>query len=190
MPLSGPSQMNRMGRGITAGEVVVSRRELLATLTNKDGLNVLLVPANFPWLKTLVKVFERIRWHKCNLEYRATVGANTNGSVAVGVDWMSQSSTAVELDELWVVDPLTAIDKSAVLACTPSFDTPVWQGIRSMPIPASRLQSRLWYEITDNVPTTSLSDYAPGSIKYKSSYDSGGGEIWIDYTVRLSGTRA
>lgn len=173
------------------GEVTVSRVELLQTVTTgSDGAasgSVVLAPFNMPWLVNLAKAFERIRWIACALEYRPTVGANTDGSIAVGVDWGAKSLTVAD----GRLTTLGAIDKSGVLACTPSVDTPVWARVPRIVVPAARLQSRAWYELVENVTTVALYDAAPGSLVF---YANGAanktvGELWVSYTVVLSGTR-
>lgn len=181
---------NNLSRGVSQGEVIISRRELLKDLTTANkGEQVLIAPANLPWLKNLAKVFERVRWLSLVIEYRPAVGANTAGTVAIGVDWMSQSANVVHRDGLLVRD-LEEVSKSNVLACTPSVDAPVWQRIPSLVVPASRLQSRQWYEVVDSVTsTTNFIDVSPGFVAFYTTA-ANAGEIWLSYKVHLSGTRA
>lgn len=175
------------------GEVTTTRSELLTDLAVSTGTSVsgsvILSPANFPWFKNIAKAFERVRWNSCVLEYRPAVGANTDGVVALGLDWGAQSATVDEASGLWKL--VRSVDKNDVLACVPSVDTPVWNRVPSLIVPANRLQSRAWYDLPKDVKTDSVFDAAPGSVLYHVSGSAAKtyGELWVKYSVTLSGTR-
>lgn len=180
------------GNQLSQGEVVVSRSELLDTLTTgtdgKASASKVLVPVNLPWLSNVAKAFERCRWQSVRIEYRPAVGANTDGTVAVGFDWGSSNEAKEGDGGAWTL--VRAIDRVGVLACTPNVDGPVWSKA-SLTIPSQRLQSRAWYEVPAAAPTSDVYDFAPGSLVY---YVQGAasktlGEIWVHYRVQLSGTR-
>lgn len=176
--------MQPYGPGLASGEVVLRRSEMIVDTMAVYGA-VAIAPWNLPWLKGLSQAFERYRWLSLSLEYRPLVGATKDGSVAVGVDWMSQS-TKIELRD-GQYHKVGVFDKKAVLACTPNFDTPVWQRVPSMVMPSSRLQSRLWYELGD--PGSNAIDFAPAFVAYTSTLEKAG-EIWLHYRVQLSGTHS
>lgn len=202
---AGSSQGKKKKKGapkLERGEIQISMLELLSTVkTGADGNvagSVLIAPSNCPWLSNLAKAFERLRWHSVTLEWRPTVGANTDGCFAMGFDWGEKSASAVELREVggrevFSADDPTAIDRTAVLACTPCVDTPVWQRVPNFVVPGSKLQSRAWYEIPADPKTTTIAvyDQAPGSIIYNctGAANKTMGEVWIRYSAKLFGTR-
>lgn len=174
---------------VSQGEVSVGRSELLAEITTgsdgKVGSSKVLAPLNLPWLVNVAKAFERVRWNSVRIEYRPAVGSTADGTVAIGFDWGSSSVSAT--DGSWTL--VSAVDKASVLATTPNVDMPVWQK-GQITIPASRLQSRAWYEL----PASSISnlfDEAPGTVVWaaQSAASKTVGEIWIHYRVQMSGTR-
>lgn len=175
----GRRQRNSPAPALAQGEVVLSRSERL-TNTSTDVKDYWLHPANFPWLKNLAQAFELYRWVRCNIEYRPLVGATKDGSAAVGVDWSAQSMT-LEQGRYLRAGKSTRDD---VLACTPNFDTPVWQRVPRLVLPADKLRQRLWYDLKN----TSY-DTAPGSVAVVSSSNDSG-EIWVHYTVVMAGTRS
>lgn len=183
----GLPMVRNLGPGLSNGEVTVQRSEMVVSTMAAAG-SVVLTPMALPWLKNLAQAFERVRWLKAVLEYRPLVGTSHDGSVAVGFDWMSPTTKLSCTDgQLHLTADPT---KSGVLACTPSFDTPVWQRVPSVPLPASRLMSRAWYEVgTAEEAKANAIDFAPGSISYVSTAASVG-EIWIHYKVVLSGTHS
>lgn len=187
----GSSRVNLIGRGLPLGDVVISRSELL-TVPATTVSTTLLHPSNYPWLKSLAAVFERYKYLKLDLEYRPLVGANTNGNVALGVDWTTDSQTVSKVGATFVVDSdhYRAASRSTVLALTPSVDTPLWQRVPRVVVPRALLQSRAWYNTA--APASGSSnpyDFAPGFLAaIATAKDSG--EVWIHYTVHFSGTHA
>lgn len=180
------------------GEVVISRSEFLVTIkTGADGTlggSLVLSPVNFPWLSNVSKCFERIRWRSCRLEYRPAVGANTDGTIAGGIDWGAKSAKAslLIIGGKLALQETAAVARDQVLATTPCFDGPVWQRVPNFQVPAARLQSRAWYEIPPDASSDiPVYDQSPGTLLYhaQSSANKTVGEFWVHYTVVLSGTR-
>lgn len=194
-PLGAGSKPRRRGKkksatnNIAQGEIVVSRSELLTTVTTGDdgtvGSSKVLIPASLPWLANLAKAFERVRWLSVQIEYRPAVGANTDGTIALGFDWGTPTVKAVEGG--WQL--VHTIDKAAVLSCTPCADGPVWSKNR-MSVPQPRLQSRAWYELSEDVKDNFF-DYSPGSLCWFSqgAAKKTMGELWVHYRLQMSGTR-
>jgi len=178
---------NRQGvaAGPAQGDVVLSRSELLVTIktneTKAASGSVALAPQKFPWLSNVSKAFELLKWTKAIIEYRPLVGTMKDGAVAVGFDWGSASASLLK--------KLQALDRASVLACTPNADGPVWQRIAQINLPSSRLQTRLWYDVLST--GTDSFDTAPGQILYYATGEASSeiGELWVHYTVHLSGTR-
>nr|QQM16347.1 putative coat protein [Kofsystermes virus] len=166
--------------GLAAGEVSLSRSERLADCSGPG--TVALYPTNFPWLKGLAQVFDLYQFVRAVIEYRPVVGATRDGATAVGFDWGDRD---ISQGEDGLFRKLTAPTRDAVLACTPSFDTPVWQ-TRQFTLPPSRLAQKRWFEISSSakvIETPGVIAWAPvGSTPQMM------GEIWIHYTVHLAGT--
>lgn len=191
---AGKSRRGRSGRGgLGDGDVTLARSEMIVEIkTGSDGKVVgsfLLVPANFPFLKGVSSVFERIRWNQCVVEWRPAVGANTDGMIALGFDW-SQAVVTKLVGDKYCNHKLQSLDRAGVLAKTPCRDAPVWQSIRGWQIPANKLQSRQWYSIEADVTKAEGFDQAPGSIAYAASGEAAKvlGEVWVHYSVRMMGT--
>lgn len=178
------------------GEVVISRSEMVVSVTTGSTANVggafILDAINFSWLANLAKAFERLRWLSLAIEWRPAVGTTTDGTIALGVDWGSSSADTLQLRRgLWGLH--ASVDRKEVLACTPNSDSPLWQPVKMMQLPVSRLQSRDWYEIPVNTSTkVAVYDRAPGSVVYYATAGASKtcGEIWVHYTVLMSGTRS
>lgn len=183
------------GSGVAAGEVTIARSEYLTEVKTSDqgkaSGDFILDVMNFPWLSNIAKAFERIRWNSAVIEYRPAVGTTSDGLFCLGFDWGDKSAAALERQENGFLGFYKTVERSAVLACTPANDTQVWNKTR-MNIPAGRLQSRQWYEIPASTTTSvAVYDRAPGSVVYSASSGNSKvvGELWIHYSVRLSGTR-
>lgn len=172
--------------GVSAdGRITVQRAELLFEIKVAKGSSSTsyyeaLQPtsARMTWLKTLSGSFSQIIWHSARLEYRPAVGAMKDGSLVVGVDW----------------DPTTTVpSKSKVQSCTPNFQVPVWQK-KELTLPASRLQSRKYYALSDSgdipmidkAPCEVLAYLACSSNKDEEQYF---GDIWVHYKVTLQGPK-
>nr|QQM16281.1 putative coat protein [Wifsystermes virus] len=171
------------GRSVgTQGEVTISRSERIVDV-GTEAQALVLHPSNLPWLKNLSKAFDMYCWHKANIEYRPVVGATVDGAVAVGFDWANQSAT---VDSAGMLRSTIAPSRDVAMACTPCFDTPVWQA-KTMPLPVTKLQSKRWYDCG----STTAGEYA-GAIIYgpKVAKDKVPGELWVHYTVTLAGTRS
>lgn len=167
------------------GTVVVSRLELLASITATNGTSqtsgtLPISPASCVWLKTLASSFERYRWESVQIFWRGATGTTFGGLIAFGVDWTGRAKlSGFELD------------RSKVLGLTPLCDVPVWTDSTNKPLvlPRSDLSTRSWYglgEVDDM-------DSGPGNLVYSAYHDqvtSGKflGEFWIRYKARLQGT--
>lgn len=143
--------------------------------------SLVLSPANFPWLKTLAASFERYRWHKLNIHWRAAGGYTKGGLIAVGVDW--SSSYALNL---------SAVTRAQVLALTPHMSLPISSagGGKVLGLPTRLLNSRNWYDLSSTTDEGAL-----GALKYNVKCDTDTnarfvGEVWVDYEIVLQGTKA
>lgn len=172
--VSGPAQSNM--RGISSGDVRLKRRELLTRLTTDANGNVVsaiaMAPSSFPWLGTLSKSFERIKWYKCAFTYAPAVGTTTNGTIAIGIDYSFS---------------VAGSDYKQVVSLTPSVSLPIWQGMKNgLSVPVKMLQSRLWYILNG-----ASADTAFGKVVLNATSDKKSGvigDIWVEYDVELSGT--
>lgn len=164
-------------RGITPqGSIRISRRELLITLKGETA-SATLKPLNFPWLKNIAKAFDRVSWHGAKVFYRPSVGATTSGSVAIGVDWDSNTAT---------------LTYENVAAMTPFTDGAVWQPL-TLVLPRNKLMSRKEYVITPNKDKDSDFDLSPGYLCVAADGAPSNttlGHVWIEYDLTLFGTVA
>lgn len=167
---------------LNQGEIVISRRELVNTVTLDQGKTesngyLVLKPSNFTFLNTLSKSFERFKFMKVHIYYKPAVGTTYGGLIALGIDYDVQTPTT--------------LTRAKVVAQTPSVSVPLWQDTEGRPliIPPNRLQSRAWYVST----ASDTVDTAPATLFFSASASSSStkmtlGEIWVDYTVMFSGT--
>lgn len=174
---------SRGGGALGDGEIRLHRSEILATVKIAKGLStgsdhVDLLPENFKFLRTIFNSFERIKFNKLNVAYRAAVGTTQGGMVTYAIDWT-----------------LGAPNKSrADLSCyTPNMSHPVWETPRPLVLPANRLMTRTWYM---NAGDADAVDKGPGRLLWAAdatattSSDLVLGELWVDYDVILSGTKS
>lgn len=166
-----------------SGEVTIGKLELCASIKvekNKSAANgsCQLLASTPPFLKTLSKSFERIRWNLCKVHYKPAVAMTQGGLITVGMDWN------------WSDAKTTRSDLSSY---QPTATSVVWKEF-SMVLPPARLQSRLWY----STGATALDkvDAGPGIVVWAvdtaadASSDLVVGELWLEYRVVLSGTTA
>lgn len=184
------SRRRRRGKGFsdvsgasTAGMITLSRREFLTTVsmstTKETVISVPLIPttAVLPYLYRLYQIYDRVQWESLTIYYRPSVGTTTNGVVSYGIDWNSENSMS---------------SRSQVLSLSPVADHAVWQTTENNPIrtPKDLLQSRKWFT-TQDAGDKSKFDLGPGSVIWATSTGSTAsvGELWVEYKVRLVGTR-
>lgn len=151
-----------------------SRRELVMSITDSKPVTIGLHKNKLPGFAKLAGIYERVQWHSCKFWWVPMVGTTQSGAVTYGVDW--DGSTSYE----------TTRQQIALL--TPSASHAVWCDTSNEPLilPASRLSSRPWY-ITQVGYTPGDMDVAPAFLVVKSDFASGGGEIWVEYSVTFSG---
>lgn len=179
------SRGNRAGRA-GEGEITISRKELFKSIrtdaTGKDANYSDLVPSNFNVLKKLSHSFERIRWLKCHVYYKPAVGTTKGGLVTVGIDWDFSAPEIVK------------IDRKLATGYTPSATCAIWDDMEptKMVLPPGKLMSRQWYHLS-STGTSDRYDEAPGRLVYAvesgDAKDMTVGEIWVEYTVVMSGTQ-
>lgn len=161
--------------------MTVSRSELLQSFTSNDrgliesSLEMIVTGANFPWLGKVASSWERVAWHKCHLTWRPFVGTTANGSVAYGPDYSFKGSG----------------DRAFVTALSPVADHPVYLCTEGRPlvVPQHMLQSRKWY-LTTKSTVSDVAESAPFKLAFNASGVSKTaliGELWVHYTVTLSG---
>lgn len=177
----GARRRRRPAAGVSDGSVTLTRKELCVTVTTASSPPSLaelipLVPSGtvLPWLYNITKVFERLVWRSVRVEYVPMVGTTEGGSVIYGVDWA------------YAVDTATKATRANVSTLTPVCDGPIWQR-SAISLPASELQTRRFYSLV----STDKFDNSPGQLCVNATSKTAAtvGEIWVTYTVSLSGTR-
>lgn len=161
------------------GELRLKKKELLASLAIPKGSTEMvntheIKPETFPWLGNVAKSFEKVKWHQMKVYWKPAVGTTVGGLVTFGIRW--------EYDKKSETRP-------AVAAQTPSKTGAVWEdGERNpMVVPANRLMTRTWYIIG-----AGKADGGPGQLEVGVTGPEAQvlGEVWVEYTVTLAGTRA
>lgn len=178
---SGPSRLSRMslGGGQQEGTLFLKREEFIEVIYTGASPSVIgvgithLHPQSFPWLKGFAQSFDLYQWRSMSVEYRPCVGSTTEGFVVFGVNW-GHTESPKKVDDVY--------------ACTPNFETAVWQRVPRVTLPANKLQLKKWYD----APTQSA-DNQPGTLMWWAEGSSSGkkfGHLFITYSIVLSGTRA
>lgn len=163
------------------GSITLSRKELLTTISIPANAaeskgHIDLIPDSFSFLKNVFSSFDRVKWLKLNLVYKPAVGTTYGGLITLGMDWDFGSED---------------VDRKTISGFTPSMTMSAWTDTERSPmkLPASRLQSRLWY-----LPRASdFNDKGPGKIHWAASGTTAKaattlGEVWADYTLVMYGT--
>lgn len=183
----GRRRRNRGGRAggninVATGDVIITKAELVTTVkldANKSTVkgHIDIIPESFPFLKNFFSSFDRVKFQSLKFYWKPFVGTTYGGALAMGVDWD------------WA---LSDADRSKISALSPTVSLALWEdGERRYPLtlPKNRLQSRAWY-----MPRASdWQDKGPGKILYTADGSSSSssvtlGDIWVKYTVVLSGT--
>lgn len=176
----------RAKRGTMEGEIVISREELVRSLTVKASKTSAidyfdLLPENFEYLKQISTAFERVQWMSCQLFWKPAVGTTFGGLVTYAVDWDSDLGANV--------------GRAKLSAYTPVVSHAVWQDSQKTPLvlPPSRLMSRTWYLFSHS--SADVVDKQPGRIGIAADCSASNsdvllGEMWVRYSVKFSGTRS
>lgn len=182
-PKPGPSSA---GGFMASGGFRLSKSELLGSIVvpvaDKKVIKYYgIVPAEIPWLKTLTSSFELVVWESVRFTYRPAVAMTQAGLVTIGVEYTDS-------------DKHKPMDRPQTAALTPSTGGPVWKE-HSVSVPKARLQARRAYPINPDVTGLTLNElYMPGylavAVEAASTADLTVGEVWINYTILLSGTRS
>lgn len=181
LPASSTSSKKRKRRGkggsmlSEEGVIRLKKRELLVSITTKDGLATKVDPVAdstksvLPFLAKIGKSFDRIIWHSVTVEYRPTVGTARDGSFSMGIDWGGGETVPGS--------------KGAVLALSPNSDGAVYQ-----PQVLRASQARLMSKNSYNLAESGTSEY-PFTLKTWLSDQMTAGDIWLTYDVTLMGTQ-
>lgn len=163
------------------GSFAIRKQELVTSIviekgtTQKKG-HIDLVPDSFPFLKTIFKSFERIRWEAVTFWYNPLVGTTYGGAITMG------------FDQDWTKGD---VDRPKVSALSPNHTVQLYGSgaNRKLRLTRANLTTRLQY-----IPRASdWDDKGPGKLVWavdgtSSQSDTTVGEIWVDYTACLSGT--
>lgn len=191
-PQPGPSaaRTNRVQRPL---EWVMSHREYLGQITlGSDGKlsgSISLIPASLPWLQHVSKCFEMYKWSSLAIEYIPDVGTTVDGSIALGVDWVTKNVSKVkDFAGREVVGVGESYTRDDVVQLTPALVTPFWRPA-TMRLPVAELQTRKWYVLGSSV--TDMTDYGPGTLAYYANgpKDKVCGDLWVSYKLVLAGTK-
>lgn len=183
--MQGPRRRNRRKNGgsLGQGEIAMSRSELIRTVqvpakqkTATDYVD--LCPSSFTFLKSLYESFERIKFLKMHISFKSAVGTTQGGMVTYAIDWTLQASGK---------------SRQALSGYTPNCSHPVWESPKQkLVLPQAKLQSRAWY--VNNSEADAI-DRCPARLLIAVDAAAGDtplivGEVWVDYHVIMSGTKA
>lgn len=149
------------------GMITFSRLEYVGDVSSVGSFD--LTPSSFPFLKSLASSFELYKWLKLEVQYKPAVGTQTAGAVTFGVDWSNKK---------------TKQKRQEIASLTPMVDTPVWQ-MAKMTLPPSRIQTRREYILE----ASDVNDKQPGALLWASTASGSVGDMWINYTVQMYGTK-
>lgn len=179
--IGGNGPIRPIGNG---GRIKITRDELLCSVSTTHGKTETvnsfdLIPGSgvMPFLFRLSSCYQRIRWLRAHITWRASCGTSTNGIISYGVAFNNGQSVTT---------------RDLVTALTPCNDHPVWQSGVNNPlvIPPSMLMSRRWYIL--NSSTADKTDMDFGRFCYGLTHGAttadSRGEFWISYTVEMEGT--
>lgn len=170
-----------VGNNQSLATVTLARSELLKvikTTSVKTGASVIkIIPSNFNLLNNIAGSFENVVFNKMHFYWKPAVGTTTNGMVSYGIDYAFKATESK--DRLWCS------------GLTPNFSHAIWCDTSGRPlvVPTKSLKTRLKYIID----AEKSDDATFGQLLI--AWDAGVenttlGEIWCDYNITLSGTRA
>lgn len=173
----GPARITGSGSG--SSDVVITKTELVATIkveAGKDtnsGKLAMTTGGDLPWLKVMANSFERSLWRSLRAEYRPACAMTQAGRFTMGFDWD------------WSGE---ATDRTKISAYQPNCGGVVFQAC-SLSVPLGRGPQKWYYaKAADGV------NKGPGelvwAVESAATEATVMGEIWITYTVVLSGPRA
>lgn len=137
----GPS-LTKVGEGYLARHQTVIPVKLPANSTTPVSVAIDLTPASatvFPYLSTLAKVHDKIKWKKLVLTWITAAPTSTGGSVAIYFDMDRKDVGATSITE--------AMQNKLCALC------PIWDKQFSHTIPASMLRSNEWFTTETNAST-------------------------------------
>lgn len=162
------------------GDLTITKSELCDTITLKKGVTTaygaveIRTGGDLPWLKVMASSFERARWTVLRVTYRPGCAMTQAGRFAMGFDWDWSN---------------TATTRAKIAGYQPNAGSAVYE-TTSMSVPINRGPSR-WF-------ADAAADYVnkgPGKVVW--AVDSAAptadlvlGEVWVDYTVTLSGPKS
>lgn len=173
--LGAPARMNGAG----SGDLIITKSELVATIElaanagSAHGKIAIHTEGDLPWLKIMAASFERSQWRSLRAIYRPGCAMTQAGRFAMGFDWD------------WSGEADT---RQKISAYQPNCGCAVYENC-SIVIPVSRGPLR-WFaaKATDKV------NKGPGEVVWAvdaaSSTPLVTGEVWLEYTVILSGPKA
>lgn len=167
----GPARMD----GVGAGDIRITKTELVATVsttttaTSSGSIEIRSQSSAFPWLKNLSDSFERSKWLALRVEYIPGCSLTEAGRFAMGVDWDWSSVQTT---------------RQKIAGYQPNAASSVFKGV-SMTVPR---KENKWYADA----AADLVNKGPCKIVWavEGSPSKTYGELWVTYTVLLSGPRS
>lgn len=130
---------------------------------------------NFTWISKIANAYERVKFHKLGFTYRACVGTNSTGLIAMGFDFDPSASKPSSRDNVTCLEPF--------------LEVPIWGSPSMMMLPQSKLNAVNWY----TMDSSDVTMRAPGSLLVAVSSDKTSaviGDIFCTYDVTFMGPQA
>lgn len=180
-PQARRKRKRRSRNAASGGEIFLRRKELVTTFTAADKAADLfaaakLRPEEMTWLKNVSKAFEKYQWVSVKMFWKPAVGTTVGGLVSLGMRWEETEAIPSKRTE--------------IVSHTPNRTHAVWEDGEGLPlvIPSDKLQTRRWYLIGAKGP-----DGGPGQVEVGVSTSETHkllGELWVEYSIRMAGTKA
>lgn len=130
---------------------------------------------NFTWISKIANAYERVKFHKLGFTYRACVGTNSTGLIAMGFDYDSNASAPTDRDNVTCLEPFVEV--------------PIWGSPSTMMLPQNKLNAVNWYIMDSTDPVLK----SPGSLLVAVTSDKKSitiGDIFCTYDVTFMGPQA
>lgn len=174
--LGGPASFGGAG----AGDVTITKTELTSTVklaaghASAFGSVEIRTGGDLPWLKVMAASFERARWTRLRIVYKPGCAMTQSGRFSMGFDWD------------WTN---TATTRARISGYQPNAGCAVYQDC-AMTIPVTKGPQRWFIDAADDYTLKGPGKAVWAVDATSTTAETVLGEIWIEYTVILSGPKA
>lgn len=173
----GPARIT--GSGVGSSDIVITKTEMVdvvkvaAGAATASGTVKFTTDGDLPWLKVMAASFERSQWRAIRVHYKPGCAMTQAGRITLGFDWD------------WSGEATT---RAKISAYQPNCGGAVFKEC-SMSVPLNRGPQK-WYMAKATDPVNKGPGEVVWAVDASTTAELVVGEIWVDYTVVLSGPRA